>query len=217
MKKNQLLMAMALVLSSFYACTENNTTTPIDTTNNGTFKVYTLGDITSVQNLIADTIIGTSAQGQPVGTGHFTFFSLKNRAIVPLADSATNNWDIAFRGTTILTNAGTSGPGMGGAYVHVGIFADVIAFNADSTIRTDAAPVYAIKTGSNKGWYVYDGPNNLITPIPGRVLMIRSADGSQYKLEINNYYKGGVTPLATATDAIKLSTQRYYNFRYSAL
>ena len=217
MKKNQLLMAMALVLSSFYACTENNTTTPIDTTNNGTFKVYTLGNITSVQNLIADTIIGTSAQGQPVGTGHFTFFSLKNRAIVPLADSATNNWDIAFRGTTILTNAGTSGPGMGGAYVHVGIFADVIAFNADSTIRTDAAPVYAIKTGSNKGWYVYDGPNNLITPIPGRVLMIRSADGSQYKLEINNYYKGGVTPLATATDAIKLSTQRYYNFRYSAL
>ena len=217
MKKNQLLMAMALVLSSFYACTENNTTTPIDTTNNGTFKVYTLGNITSVQNLIADTIIGTSAQGQPVGTGHFTFFSLKNRAIVPLADSATNNWDIAFRGTTILTNAGTSGPGMGGAYVHVGIFADVIAFNADSTIRTDVAPVYAIKTGSNKGWYVYDGPNNLITPIPGRVLMIRSADGSQYKLEINNYYKGGVTPLATATDAIKLSTQRYYNFRYSAL
>lgn len=217
MKKNQLLMAMALVLSSFYACTENNTTTPIDTTNNGTFKVYTLGNITSVQNLIADTIIGTSAQGQPVGTGHFTFFSLKNRAIVPLADSATNNWDIAFRGTTILTNAGTSGPGMGGAYVHVGIFADVIAFNADSTIRTDAAPVYAIKTGSNKGWYVYDGPNNLITPIPGRVLMIRGADGSQYKLEINNYYKGGVTPLATATDAIKLSTQRYYNFRYLAL
>jgi hypothetical protein len=217
MKKNQLLMAMALVLSSFYACTENNTTTPIDTTNNGTFKVYTLGDITSVQNLIADTIIGTSAQGQPVGTGHFTFFSLKNRAIVPLADSATNNWDIAFRGTTILTNAGTSGPGMGGAYVHVGVFADVIAFNADSTIRTDAAPVYAIKTGSNKGWYVYDGPNNLITPIPGRVLMIRGADGSQYKLEINNYYKGGVTPLATATDAIKLSTQRYYNFRYLAL
>jgi hypothetical protein len=106
---------------------------------------------------------------------------------------------------------------MGGAYTHVGIFADVISFNADSTIRTDAAPVYAIKTGSNKGWYVYDGPNNLITPIPGRVLMIRSADGSQYKLEINNYYKGGVTPLATATDAIKLSTQRYYNFRYSAL
>jgi len=217
MKKNQLLMAMALVLSSFYACTENNTTTPIDTTNNGTFKVYTLGNITSVQNLIADTIIGTSAQGQPVGTGHFTFFSLKNRAIVPLADSATNNWDIAFRGTTILTNAGTSGPGMGGAYVHVGIFSDVIAFNADSTIRTDAAPVYAIKTGSNKGWYVYDGPNNLITPIPGRVLMIRGADGSQYKLEINNYYKGGVTPLATATDAIKLSTQRYYHLRYSAL
>jgi hypothetical protein len=189
----------------------------IDTSNNGTYKVYTLNDVTVVQNLIADTIIGMSSQGQPVGTGHFTFFSLKNRAIVPLADSATNNWDVAFRGTTILTNAGTSGPGMGGAYVHVGIFADVSSFNADSTIRTDAAPVYAIKTGSNKGWYVYDGPNNLITPIPGRVLMIKGADGLLYKIEINNYYKGGLTPLATATDAIKLSSQRHYNFRYKAL
>ncbi len=216
MKKNQILMAMAIVASSFYACTDN-TNSMIDTSNNGTYKVYTLNDVTVVQNLIADTIIGMSTQGQPVGTGHFTFFSLKNRAIVPLADSATNNWDVAFRGTTILTNAGTSGPGMGGAYVHVGIFADVISFNADSTIRTDAAPVYAIKTGSNKGWYVYDGPNNLITPIPGRVLMIKGADGLLYKIEINNYYKGGLTPLATATDAIKLSTQRHYNFRYKAL
>ncbi len=216
MKKNQILMAMAIVASSFYACTDN-TNSMIDTSNNGTYKVYTLNDVTVVQNLIADTIIGTSAQGQPFGTGHFTFFSLKNRAIVPLADSATNNWDVAFRGTTILTNAGTSGPGMGGAYTHVGIFADVISFNADSTIRSDAAPVYAIKTGSNKGWYVYDGPNNLITPIPGRVLMIRGAEGTLYKLEINNYYKGGLTPLTTATSAIKLSTQRYYNFRYKAL
>jgi len=216
MKKNQILMAMAIVASGFYACTDN-TKSIIDTSNNGSYKVYTLNDVTEVQNLIADTIIGTSAQGQPVGTGHFTFFSLKNRAMVTLTDSATNNWDVAFRGTTILTNAGTSGPGMGGAYTHVGIFADVISFNTDSTIRTDAAPVYAIKTGSNKGWYVYDGPNNLITPIPGRVLMIRGADGTLYKLEINNYYKGGVTPLTTATSAIKLSTQRYYNFRYKAL
>jgi hypothetical protein len=216
MKKNQILMAMAIVASSFYACTDN-TNSIIDTSNNGTYKVYTLNDVTVVQNLIADTIIGTSAQGQPFGTGHFTFFSLKNRAMVPLTDSVTNNWDVAFRGTTILTNAGTSGPGMGGAYTHVGIFADVISFDADSTIRTDAAPVYAIKTGSNKGWYVYDGPNNLITPIPGRVLMIRGADGTLYKLEINNYYKGGVTPLTTATSTIKSSTQRYYNFRYKAL
>lgn len=216
MKKNQILMAMAIVASSFYACTDN-TKSIIDTSNNGSYKVYTLNDVTEVQNLIADTIIGTSAQGQPVGTGHFTFFSLKNRAMVPLTDSATSNWDVAFRGTTILTNAGTSGPGAGGAYVHLGLFADVNAFNADSTVRTDAAPVYAIKTGSNKGWYVYDTPNNLVTPIPGRVLMIRGAEGTLYKLEINNYYKGGVTPLTTATSAIKSSTQRYYNFRYKAL
>jgi hypothetical protein len=45
--------------------------------------------------------------------------------------------------------------------------------------------------------------------------MIRTASGKYAKLEILNYYKGGVTPPATASDAIKLSEQRYYTFRYT--
>lgn len=168
----------------------------------------------TVNNLPADTIIGLTPQGQPYGSGKFTFYSLENDAIVPNSDSATTKWDLGFRGTTIITNSGTSGPGNGGAFVYVGTF-EISQVPADSTYRTDNAPAsYAITTGSGKGWYSYDGATQLITPIPGRILFIRTATGKYAKVEILNYYKGGVTPAASASDAEKLSKQRYYTFRF---
>ena len=213
--KRTLTAIFAATILIFTACKKDDATTPIDKTNDGTFKVFTEGKITTVQNLIADTIIGLAPSGQPYGANKFTFYSIENNALVPSADSATNRWDIAFRGTTILTNAGTSGPANGGAFVQVGTFDDLATVSADSTFRTDAAPVYAIRTGSGKGWYNYDGANNLVTPLPGRVLVIRTASGKYAKLEISNYYKKGVTPAATASDDEKLHGQRYYAFRYT--
>ena len=199
----------------FTACKKEDATTPIDKTNDGTFKVFTEGNITTVQNLMADTIIGLAPSGQPYGANKFTFFSIENNSLVPSADSATTNWDIAFKGTTILTNAGTSGPGNGGGFVQIGTFDGLSAISVDSVFKTDAAPVYAIRTGSGKGWYNYDGANNLVTPLPGRVLVIKTASGKYAKIEITCYYKKGVTPAATATDQEKLSSQRYYGFRYT--
>lgn len=199
----------------FTACKKDDVATAIDKTNDGTFKVFTEGKITTVQNLIADTIIGLAPTGQPYGANKFTFFSIENNKLIPSSDSATTNWDVAFKGTTILTNAGTSGPGNGGAFVQIGTFDGLATVSVDSVFRTDAAPVYAIRTGSGKGWYNYDGANNLITALPGRVLVIRTASGKYAKLEITNYYKKGITPAASATDAEKLSSQRYYGFRYT--
>ncbi|MES1216497.1 MAG: HmuY family protein [Bacteroidota bacterium] len=172
-----------------------------------------------VSNLAADTIIGiyTSgpATGQPYGSGKFTFYNLETSSIVANSDSATNKWDIAFRGTTIITNSGNSGPANGGALVYVGTFDDLKSVPADSTIRVDNSPsAYAIRTGSGNGWYSYNGAANLITPIPGRVLVIRTASGKYAKIEIQNYYKGGVTLSASASDEEKLSKQRYYTFRF---
>lgn len=172
-----------------------------------------------VNDLAADTIIGVYTSGpmtgQPYGSGKFTFYSLETNSIIPNSDSATNKWDLGFRGTTIITNNGTSGPATGGAFVYVGTFDALSTVPADSTFRTDNAPAaYAITTGSGKGWYSYNPTANLITPIPGRVLVIRTASGKYAKVEIQNYYKGGVTLDAGASDAEKLSKQRYYKFRY---
>jgi hypothetical protein len=217
MKKQFFLSVLSVsVLLASTSCTKSGTSDPaIDKTNDGTFKVFTEGKVTTVQNLIADTIIGVSAMGQPYGSGRFSFFSLENKVKVPNTDSATQNWDIALKGTTILTNGGTSGPGGGGAFVWVGAFDNLTSIPADSTFKTDNAPSYAITTGSGKGWYNYDGPTNLITALPGRVLVIRTAKGRYAKVEILNYYKKGLTPAATDPDDIKMKNQRYYLLRYT--
>jgi hypothetical protein len=170
----------------------------------------------TVTNLQADTIIGISATGQPYGSGKYTLYSLESNSIIANTDSATAKWDVGFRGTTIITNSGNSGPGAGGAFVYTGTFGDLTQIPTDSTFRTDNAPTaYAIKTGSGNGWYSYNPTANLITAIPGRILVIRTASGKYAKIEIQNYYKGGVTPDATASDNDKLAKQRYYTFRYS--
>ena len=170
----------------------------------------------TVSSLQADTIIGISAIGQPYGSGKYTLYSLESNSTIANTDSATTKWDIGFRGTTIITNSGNSGPGAGGAFIYNGTFGDLAQIPTDSTFRTDNAPTaYAIKTGSGNGWYSYNGATNLVTPIPGRILVIRTAAGKYAKIEIQNYYKGGVTLDATASDNDKLMKQRYYTFRYT--
>ena len=170
---------------------------------------------TTVNNLASDTILGLNQQGQPYGSGKYTFFSFETNSVISNSDSATAKWDIGFRGTTIITNGGNSGPAGGGGFIYIGTFSDLKEIPSDSTFKTDNAPtVYAIPIGSNKGWYVYNPQTNLVTPIPGRVLVIRTASGKYAKLEILNYYKGGVTPDASASDDDKLKKQRFYTFRY---
>ncbi len=170
---------------------------------------------TTVTDLPADTIIGVTAQGQPYGAGKYTFYSLEKNAKVPNTDSASTKWDLAFNGTKILTNGGTSGTGLGGAFVQVGLFDELKTISADSVFKTDNAPAsYAVTYGSGKGWYTYDPIKNLITPLAGRVLVIKTASGKYAKVEMIAYYKGGATLAATATDAEKISKQRYYTFRF---
>lgn len=171
----------------------------------------------TVNNLAADTVLGVSpVTGMPISAGKFTFYSLERNALVPNTDSATKNWDIAIASTKILTNGGTSGTGLGGAFVYSGLFDDLKTISSDSIFKTDNAPAsYAITYGSGKGWYVYDQLTSLITPLAGRVMVIRTASGKYAKMEIINYYKGGVTLPITATDAEKLAKQRFYTFRFS--
>jgi hypothetical protein len=194
-----------LATTQMLACSKSETiTTPVVTVST---KV--------VKDLIADTVLGLTAAGMPYSAGKYTFYSLENNTIVPNTDSATAKWDLAFMSTRILTNGGTSGPALGGAFIYTGLFDDLKIIPADSIFKTDNAPTYAITSGSGKGWYTYDQLTSLITPLAGRVLVIRTASGKYAKLEITSYYKGGVTLPVSASDVEKLTKQRYYNFRYT--
>ena len=194
---------VTIVSVSMIACTKNESSVVAPLTAN------------VVKDLAADTVLGIASNGMPYSAGKYTFYSLENNAIVPNTDSATTKWDVAFVSTKILINGGTSGTGMGGAFVYTGLFDDLKTIPADFVFKTDNAPAsYAITYGSGKGWYTYDQATSLVTPLAGRVLVIRTASGKYAKIEIINYYKGGVTLPVTASDADKLSKQRYYTFRY---
>jgi hypothetical protein len=207
-----ILLAM-VVLLSITSCEKDKLPKTVD---QRAYAIETIGKITTVKNLPADTIIGTNSIGQPIGAGRYSFFSLETGQWIPNADSNSTRWDLAFAGTTIRINNATSGPGAGGAFVFSGTFESLLSVPTDSVFRVDNHPVfYAITRGSGKAWYTYDGPTNLLTPIPGRTLVIRTATGKFAKVEILNYYRGGQTPSATAADSIKTRDQRFLHFRYT--
>ena len=151
----------------------------------------------------------TGGQGQAIG-GEFTKFSFSEGAVV-----TTDKWDVAFRGTTIIVNGGTKigitdepeRTGSGAISTVSGTFASVTTFPLASTFAQDVAATYAIPTGSGNGWYNYS--NTIISPIAGKVFVVKTHDGKYAKFEILSYYKDApATPDAT-------SVGRYYTFNYA--
>jgi hypothetical protein len=203
MKKNLTKIAMGLGLCiALVACSKDEETI-----------VVPVSAIT-VRDLPADTVTGL-VNGRPQYAGSITYFSLVDNKAIASTDAASTKWDIAFSATKIFINGGTSGPGIGGAFVYVGLFDALKSIPTDSNFATDNsnASRYAIpQTGQT--WFIYDEKTRIVTPEAGRVLVIRTALGKYAKIEILNYYKGGITPPATASDSEKLSKQRYYTFRY---
>lgn len=128
--KKSIFFAFVLMSSLlFVACEKEDN----PTANNSTLTSNV------VKDLVADTIVGLS-NGQPVGVGKYTFYSLENNTVVPSTDSNSNKWDIAFRGTSILTNAGTSGPGAGGAFVYTGTYDELKTVSPDSVFKKTVLP-----------------------------------------------------------------------------
>ncbi len=206
MRKNFTKIAMGLVLSiALVACSKEEEIIVVPV------SAFTMKD------LPADTVTGLGADGRPQSAGTTTYYSLVDNKIIASTDAASTKWDIAFSSTKILVNSGTSGPGLGGAFVFKGLFDDLKTIPTDSSFATDNATAasYAIPLGSGKAWYTYDGLTTLVSPIAGRVLVIKTASGKFAKIEILNYYKGGVTLPANASVSDKLFKQRYYTFRYA--
>ena len=171
---------------------------------------------TTISNLAADPATGfSSTTGAPIGTtGKFTFFSFKTGAIVDHADSATNKWDLGFRGTTIIVNSPTSGPGTSVVQIVGGIFDELKEAPADGykSDNKTATVKYAIPTGSGNGWYsaTGGGPGSptIVKPVAGKIIIVKTADSRYAKFEILSYYKDA--PASPTGN----EPSRYYTFRY---
>lgn len=160
-----------------------------------------------VENIPADPAQNDPETGAPIGnTDRYTLFSLRDNEIVlsydnpNRADSSSTAWDIGFRGTTLIANGGSSGPGNGGIQVVEGIFEDL-----EEAPEDGYGPIQA---GSDGGWYTYNFTTHIISPTPGRVVVVRTADGRYAKIKIISYYRDAPeTP-------DPMEGARYYTFEY---
>ncbi len=191
-------------------------------------------EVLIAEDIPADPASGRdSTTGQAISNNLFTLYDLDENQIVlsssvidaaqRRADSTSTVWDIGFRGTTIIFNGGDSGPGQARAQILVQLFDEVveapvdgyIADGENSTcpqIQTPAGPVpgstLAICAGSDNGWYNYNSEAGLISPIPGRTIVLKTATGNYAALRILSYYLGSPNP----PDADAPS--RYYTFEF---
>ena len=198
MNTNYLKATILALLITLTSCNKDDEPTIIPNT---TLEVKTASNIPAPQ---------TGGQGQPVG-GVFTKFSFSENAVV-----TNENWDIAFRGTTILVNGGpTIGisdepnrTGNAAASIVTGLFNNITTVPESTTFNQDGTSTYAIPTGSNNGWYSYNSATNIITPILGKVFVFKTYNGKYAKVEFLSYYQNNpANPDAN-------SVSRYYTFKY---
>lgn len=194
-KFNTTFLAMVMALLSLTACKKEASeavTVPLET------KTY--------KNLAAPGDVIDRTTGKVIQENPYVYFSFEKGATV----TKEENWDIAFKGTSIIFNSGINGSGQAGAVIKTGVFEELTTAPASEEFRQDSNEGFAVPTGSGNGWYNYAGPpSHLITPIAGKVIMVRTFDSKYAKLEILSYYKD-----APATPDAMKDPSATYTFRY---
>lgn len=164
----------------------------------------------SISNLYAPQEADYSTN-PPTYTGEFTKFNFATG----LTTSSETDWDVAFRGTSIIVNGGTSFGatdeperiGNAAAYVATGTMASVDTIDTNM-LEQDSVNGYVLNN-----WYDYNPVNHIITPTAGKILVIRTHDGKYAKVEILSYYKDAPAP-NEITEEIATNDSRYFTFNY---
>lgn len=181
--KYTFLMAMAL-MALFSSCEKDDE------------PIVNHPDTQVVTNLFAPADVRDLQTGEIIETNPYVYFSFAMGQAVDSLDS----WDIAFKGTHIITNSGVSGTGNAKSAIVESTFADVTEV-IESVLRVDTDAEKAIPGGSDNGWYHYAGPpSHLITPIAGRIIVVKTNDGKYAKMEILSYYKDAPSEPNAMTD-----------------
>jgi hypothetical protein len=194
------LLTLLFISIAFFSCSSDDDSI---TANAPTLETQIVSNLSAPQ---------TGGQGQPIG-GEFSKFDFATGQ----ATSSDTEWDVAFRGTTIIVNGGQSSgltdeperTGDAAVYIATGTLENINTVLPES-LEQDSGSGLAIPTGSDNGWYNYSGPPTfIITPIAGRVLVFRTRDGKYAKMEILSYYKDA----PDVPDAF-VNESRYFTFNF---
>jgi hypothetical protein len=134
----------------------------------------------------------------------WTYFDFESRAHVEPADPADDpSWDLGGLRFNVKTNGGTSGTGETAvAIVDGASFDAVTAAPVDGYLEDDAgAPGSGGDSMSNTSpgyafdnWFVYNPADHTLSPVEGRVYVVRTPEGNRFKLEMLGYYDDAGTP-----------------------
>jgi hypothetical protein len=195
-KWNRLLAGM-FMLALLTGCEDNGETKP---------KINL--QAVTVENLHAPNDMIDRSTGEILEMRPFRYYSLETNEAV---DNREGDWDIGFKGTTLIVNSGTSGPGTAQGTVVTGAFDEINEVPSSAEFHSDGVDGLAIPTGSGNGWYNYNPSTHIISPIPGRVVLIKTNAGNYAKMEILSYYQDN-PPMAEVSGTTTPSP--YYTFRY---
>ncbi|WP_336665042.1 HmuY family protein [Elizabethkingia meningoseptica] len=146
----------------------------------------------------------------------YTLYSLRENKVIAATEQDTDKWDIGFSGTKIIINGGKIRKGKGAAAIVKGAsFDGVKTAPEDAAFKTDNGTVnteFALEPQSDKSWYNYNRDTNIVTPIAGNIIIVKTGDGKYAKIQITSYYKGA--PANISTDAA-MNDSGYYTFKFA--
>jgi hypothetical protein len=209
--KTKLFLSMLTIAIGFTACKKESPEPISGCTDSIALNfdpLATIDDSSCIYNtIISGTIIELDAQAAtfipnpppapPTITGDYTKFSFSEGGIVE-----GDNWDIAFRNTSIIVNGGMASDasqpnrtGDGGIYLISGTMEDITSV-VEAYLQGDGETGTAIIDDMGQmqmGWCVYDHATNVISPIAGEILVVRTHDNKYAKVEILNFYDSPMT------------------------
>jgi len=137
------------------------------------------------------SIIDTSA------TGNFVRFSFSEGGIV-----TNENWDVAFRGTTLIVNGGGKAnidqpdrTGNVAVYIATGSMSEINSVDTSRLLQDNSSGSAILNNimiddlgVSGEGWASYSFSTHLFSPRAGRILVFRTHDNKYAKMEIIYFY-----------------------------
>ena len=190
-------LTLALFFIGLTSCSNDDDSTP--TAQLEEIETQTVSNLEATQTSDYST-------NPPTITGDYIKFSFETGAT-----TTSDDWDIAFRGTSILVNGGPATAddqpervGNAAAYITTGVLAEISAVDTSLLLQDDTTNGLAITTGSGNGWYNYDPTTHIISPIAGKVIVVKTNNGKYAKLEILSYYLNADTS----------SESQHYTFNY---
>lgn len=195
--KKAIILNLALVSTAFmFSCSDSDDQQPKENL-----------EAVLVEDLYAPADVMDRETGEIISQGAYKYYSFEEDKLV---ESKEGNWDIGFKGLSIIVNNGISGDGNAEATIVQGVFEQYNVIPESVELKVDTEQSLAIPSGSGKGWYNYNMTTHLVSPQPGNILIVKTNTGNYVKMEILSYYKDN--PPMNEVDLTTPSA--YYTFQY---